>query len=44
MKVAILGTGNVGQSFAEKFIELGHEVFMGTRDVVKTLEIGRAHV
>ena len=38
MKVAILGTGNVGQSFAEKFIELGNEVFMGTRDVIKTLE------
>ncbi|MFM2388349.1 MAG: hypothetical protein RL660_3106 [Bacteroidota bacterium] len=31
MKVAILGTGSVGQTVATKFIELGHEVMMGTR-------------
>ncbi len=37
MKIAILGTGNVGQTFAEKFISLGHEVIMGTRDVDSTL-------
>lgn len=36
MKVAILGTGNVGQTFAEKFISLGHQVMMGTRDVADT--------
>lgn len=38
MRIAILGTGNVGQTFAEKFISLGHEVVMGTRDVGHTLE------
>ena len=37
MKVAILGTGNVGQTFAEKFISLGHEVVMGPRDVANTI-------
>jgi 8-hydroxy-5-deazaflavin:NADPH oxidoreductase len=38
MKIAILGTGNVGQTFAAKFIELGHEVMMGTRNVADTME------
>lgn len=38
MKVAILGTGSVGQTLAEKFISLGHEVIMGTREVKATLE------
>ena len=38
MKVAILGTGNVGQTFAEKLISLGHEISMGTRNVKDTLE------
>lgn len=32
MKVAILGTGTVGQSMAKGFIGLGHEVIVGTRD------------
>jgi 8-hydroxy-5-deazaflavin:NADPH oxidoreductase len=32
MKIAILGTGNVGQTYASKFIELGHEVMIGTRN------------
>jgi 8-hydroxy-5-deazaflavin:NADPH oxidoreductase len=38
MKIAILGTGNVGQTFATKFIELGHDVMMGTRNVTTTKE------
>jgi len=38
MKVVILGTGNVGQTLAEKLISLNHEVIMGTRDVAATLE------
>jgi len=38
MKVVILGTGNVGQTLAEKLISLDHEVMMGTRDVAVTLE------
>ncbi len=37
MKITILGTGNVGQTFATKFIELGHEVMMGTRNVADTM-------
>ena len=37
MKIAILGTGNVGQTFAVKFVELGHEVMLGTRNVEATL-------
>jgi 8-hydroxy-5-deazaflavin:NADPH oxidoreductase len=37
MKIAILGTGNVGQTFASKFVELGHEVMLGTRNVEATL-------
>lgn len=38
MKVAILGTGNVGQTFAEKLVSLGHEIVMGTRNVDSTLK------
>jgi 8-hydroxy-5-deazaflavin:NADPH oxidoreductase len=38
MKIAILGTGNVGQTFATKFIALGHEVMMGTRNVADTMQ------
>lgn len=38
MKIAILGTGVVARSHAERLSELGHEVVMGTRDPKKTLE------
>jgi len=31
MKIAILGTGAVGQTLGAKFLELGHDVFMGSR-------------
>jgi 8-hydroxy-5-deazaflavin:NADPH oxidoreductase len=37
MKVAILGTGNVGQTLAEKFISNGHSVIIGTRNPEDTL-------
>jgi 8-hydroxy-5-deazaflavin:NADPH oxidoreductase len=37
MKVTILGTGNVGQTFATKLVSLGHEVMMGTRNVEDTM-------
>jgi predicted dinucleotide-binding enzyme len=37
MKVAILGTGVVGQTIAEKLVSLGHEVMLGTRNVAETL-------
>jgi hypothetical protein len=38
MKIAVLGTGVVGQTLAEKLASLGHEVTMGTRDVKKALD------
>src|SRR5688572_29900150 len=37
MKIAIIGTGSVGQAFAVKLNALGHEVMMGTRDVKEKL-------
>jgi 8-hydroxy-5-deazaflavin:NADPH oxidoreductase len=37
MTIAILGTGSVGQTLAEKLIEIGHTVVMGTRDVAATV-------
>jgi 8-hydroxy-5-deazaflavin:NADPH oxidoreductase len=36
MRVTILGTGNVGQTLAEKFIAKGHHVTLGTRNVEET--------
>jgi 8-hydroxy-5-deazaflavin:NADPH oxidoreductase len=36
MKIAVLGTGMVGQALAGRFAELGHEVTVGTRDVAAT--------
>ena len=37
MKVAVIGTGSVGQTIASKLISLGHEVLMGTRNVAEKL-------
>jgi predicted dinucleotide-binding enzyme len=37
MKIAVLGTGAVGQALAGKLAELGHEVTVGTRDPEATL-------
>ena len=37
MKISILGTGNVGQTLTAKFVSLGHEVMMGTRNVTTKL-------
>ncbi|MDQ5975418.1 MAG: 8-hydroxy-5-deazaflavin:NADPH oxidoreductase, partial [Actinomycetota bacterium] len=37
MRIAVLGTGGVGQTIAGRAVELGHEVSMGTRDVEGTL-------
>jgi len=36
MKIAVLGTGMVGQALAGRLAELGHEVTVGTRDVAAT--------
>jgi predicted dinucleotide-binding enzyme len=38
MKIAVLGTGIVGQSVAGRLAELGHEVTTGTRDVAATMD------
>ena len=37
MKIAVMGTGPVGQALAGKLAELGHEVTVGTRDPEETL-------
>jgi predicted dinucleotide-binding enzyme len=37
MKIAILGTGSVGQTIASKLSELGHEVVIGTRNISEKL-------
>lgn len=37
MKIAVLGTGMVGQALAGRLSELGHEVTVGTRDPHATL-------
>lgn len=37
MKIAIIGTGTVGQTFASKLASLGHEVIMGTRNISEKL-------
>lgn len=31
MKIAVFGTGSVGDTLGSKFVELGHEVMMGSR-------------
>ena len=36
MKIAVLGTGMVGQALAGRLAELGHDVTVGTRDVAAT--------
>jgi hypothetical protein len=37
MRIAVFGTGPVGQALAGKLAELGHEVRVGTRDPEETL-------
>ena len=37
MKIAVLGTGVVGQTIAEKLAELGHDVFIGSRSAEDAL-------
>jgi hypothetical protein len=36
-RIAIMGTGGVGQAYASRFINLGYEVMMGTRNVSEKL-------
>lgn len=33
MNIAVIGTGAVGQAMSKKLVQLGHKVFMGTRNV-----------
>jgi predicted dinucleotide-binding enzyme len=42
MKIAVFGTGGVGQTIGSKLVKLGHEVMMGSRDT--TNEKGLAWV
>lgn len=37
MKIAVLGTGMVGQALSARLAELGHDVTIGTRDPAATL-------
>ena len=37
MKIAVIGTGMVGQAIAARLDELGHDVSVGTRDVTSAL-------
>ena len=37
MKIAVIGTGLVGRTFAERLTGLGHDVVVGTRNVTETL-------
>jgi len=37
MKIAVFGTGVVGQTLAEKLSSLGHQVKIGTRDIGETM-------
>jgi len=36
MKIAVLGTGMVGRALAARFVDLGHDVLVGTRDPAAT--------
>ncbi len=42
MKIAVLGTGMVGKGLASKFVELGHEVKMGSRKAGNEAAVGWA--
>jgi predicted dinucleotide-binding enzyme len=37
MKIAVIGTGTVGQTIAAKILEIGHDVMVGTRNVSEKL-------
>ena len=37
MKIGIIGTGSVGQTFAPRLVSLGHQVMIGTRNVSEKL-------
>ncbi len=43
MKIGILGSGDVGKKLGDGFIEAGHEVKIGTRDVQKLSDWAAKH-
>jgi len=43
MKIAILGTGEVGSNLGSKIIEIGHEVKMGSHSPEKAREWAKSH-
>jgi 8-hydroxy-5-deazaflavin:NADPH oxidoreductase len=43
MKIAVFGTGSVGQALAGRLAGLSHEVSMGTRNVESTVEGGKVN-
>lgn len=43
MKVGIIGSGDVGKKMGDSFVDLGHEVKIGTRDVAKLAEWASRH-
>jgi hypothetical protein len=42
MKLAVLGTGSVGQALGGRLLELGHDVVIGTRDPEATRQRGES--
>ncbi len=43
MKIAVFGTGSVGQALAGRLAGLSHEVSMGTRNVQSTIDGGKVN-
>lgn len=43
MRIAILGTGVVGQTIGTKLVQLGHEVFMGSREAANPKAVAWAN-
>ncbi len=43
MKVGIIGSGDVGKKLGDGFVDLGHSVKIGTRDVTKLAEWASKH-
>lgn len=43
MRIAILGTGTVGQTIGTKLVQIGHEVYMGSREAANPKAIAWAN-
>jgi hypothetical protein len=42
MRIAVLGTGTVGQTLATRLVELGHDVMLGAREATNSNAVGWA--